>query len=222
MEHTSEDQDRLKTVPNSQRRSDDRQGEDHDRQTDRSKPSPTVHRVTVPEAAEILGITTDAVRSRMRRGKLRREEGEYGNVYVLLDTHNAPNGQDGPSTAEDYQGTGIPTGGNSRETVEDGPLVGELRERVRSLETQLDHERQANRENRRLLAAALERIPAIEAGDERESSVTATEGTDKGEELPRSSRRTYSAARGCIGSSSGRHEDNAERSKGSWRRLYNT
>jgi hypothetical protein len=139
----------------------------------------------VPEAAEILGITTDAVRSRMRRGKLRREEGEYGTVYVLLDTQNAPNGQDGPSTAEDGQGAGTPTGGNSRETVEDGPLVGVLRERVRSLETQLDHERQANRENRRLLAAALERIPAIEAGDERESSVTATEGTDRGEAPPK-------------------------------------
>ena len=185
MEHTSEDQDRLKTVPNSQRRSDDRQGEDHHRQADRPEPSPTVHRVTVPEAAEILGITTDAVRSRMRRGKLRREEGEYGTVYVLLDTQNAPNGQDGPSTAEDDQSTGTPTGANSRETVEDGPLVEELRERVRSLETQLDHERQANRENRRLLAAALERIPAIEAGDEREASVTVTEGTDRGEAPPK-------------------------------------
>jgi len=187
MEHTSEDQDRLKTVPNGQRRSSERRGDDHDRQTDRPEPSPTVHRVTVPEAAEILGITTDAVRSRMRRGKLRREEGEYGTVYVLLDAkdaHDGQDGQDGHSTGEDGRGTGTPTGGNSRETVEDGPLVGELRERVRSLETQLDHERQANRENRRLLAAALERIPAIEAGDEQESPVTATEGTDRGKAPP--------------------------------------
>jgi hypothetical protein len=137
--------------------------------------------MTVPEAAEILGITTDAVRSRMRRGKLRREEGEYGTVYVLLDAKDA---QDGHPTAEDGHGTGSPTGGNSRETLEAGPLVGELRERVRSLETQLDHERQANRENRRLLAAALERIPAIEAGDEQESPVTATEVTDRGKAPP--------------------------------------
>lgn len=184
MEHTSEDQDRLKTVPNGQRRSDDRRGDDHDRQTDRPEPSPTVRRMTVPEAAEILGITTDAVRSRMRRGKLRREEGEYGTVYVLLDAKDAHDGQDGHPTAEDGHGTGTPTGGNSRETVEHGPLVGELRERVRSLETQLDHERQANRENRRLLAAALERIPAIEAGDEQESPITATEGTDRGKAHP--------------------------------------
>ena len=187
MEHTSEDQHRLKTLPNGQRRSSARRGDDHDPQTDRPEPSPTVHRMTVPEAAEILGITTDAVRSRMRRGKLRREEGEYGTVYVLLDAkdaHDGQDGQDGHSTGEDGRGTGTPTGGNSRETVEDGPLVGELRERVRSLETQLDHERQANRENRRLLAAALERIPAIEAGDEQESPVTATEGTDRGKASP--------------------------------------
>jgi hypothetical protein len=184
MKHTSEDQDRLKTVPNGQRRSSDRRGDDHDRQTDRPEPSPTVRRMTVAEAAEILGITTDAVRSRMRRGKLRREEGEYGTVYVLLDAKDGHDGQDGHPTAEDGHGTGTPTGGNSRETVEHTPLVGELRERVRSLETQLDHERQANRENRRLLAAALERIPAIEAGDEQESPVTATEGTDRGKEAP--------------------------------------
>jgi hypothetical protein len=123
----------------------------------------------------------------MRRGKLRREEGEYGTVYVLLDpkdAHDGQDGQDGQPTAEDGQWTGTPTAGNSRETVEDGPLVGELRERVRSLETQLDHERQANRENRRLLAAALERIPSIEAGDEQESPVTATEGTDRGKAPP--------------------------------------
>jgi hypothetical protein len=59
------------------------------------------------------------------------------------------------------------------------------------LRDQLDKEREANRENRRLLAAALERIPAIEAppdtpsentAEERESPVTASEegGNSKG------------------------------------------
>lgn len=200
MEHTSEDQDRLKTVPNGQRRSSDRPGDDYDRHIDRPEPSPTVRRVTVPEAAEILGITTDTVRSRMRRGKLRREKGEYRTVYALLDAKDAPDGQDGHPTADEGHGTGTPTRGSSRELVEDGPLVGELCERVHSLEIQLDHERQADRENHRLLAAALERIPTIEAGDERESPVTATEGTDRGEVL-QSSRSTHSAARGCTVSS---------------------
>ena len=38
-------------------------------------------------------------------------------------------------------------------------LISEMRERVASLERQLESERQANSEHRRLLAAALERIP---------------------------------------------------------------
>src|SRR5215203_815623 len=38
-------------------------------------------------------------------------------------------------------------------------LIGDLRDRVRSLEEQLREERRANDENRRLLLAALERIP---------------------------------------------------------------
>src|SRR5215218_5637555 len=43
-------------------------------------------------------------------------------------------------------------------------LISEMRERISSLERQLEAERQANSEHRRLLAAALERIPpALEA-----------------------------------------------------------
>jgi hypothetical protein len=41
--------------------------------------------VTVVEAASILGVTPDAVRSRLRRGTLRKETGEDGTVYVRLD-----------------------------------------------------------------------------------------------------------------------------------------
>jgi len=57
-------------------------------------------------------------------------------------------------------------------------LIAELQDRVRSLE-------EANRENRRLLAAALERIPAIEPSAEtRESPETATDAEDRVEHRP--------------------------------------
>jgi hypothetical protein len=42
-------------------------------------------------------------------------------------------------------------------------LVEVLREQVEDLRARLDREQEANRENRRLLAAALERIPELEA-----------------------------------------------------------
>jgi len=43
------------------------------------------------------------------------------------------------------------------------PLVEALQERIQSLERQLERAEARDREGRRLLAAALERIPAIEA-----------------------------------------------------------
>jgi len=45
-------------------------------------------------------------------------------------------------------------------------LIAELRDRVRSLDDQLGQEREANRENRRIIAALTSRIPAIEAPQE--------------------------------------------------------
>jgi hypothetical protein len=42
-----------------------------------------IHLVTVPGATTILGVTPDAVRSRLGRGKLRREQGEEGAVSIL-------------------------------------------------------------------------------------------------------------------------------------------
>src|SRR5215204_6241408 len=46
---------------------------------------PTDRHVTVVEAATILSITPDAVRSRLRRGTLRKDRGPDGEVLVVLD-----------------------------------------------------------------------------------------------------------------------------------------
>jgi excisionase family DNA binding protein len=96
-------------------------------------------RMTVHDAARRLGISEDAVRMRVKRGTLAAER-EGGRLYVLL--------------------TPDPTTERTDRTEE---LIDELRQRTRSLEEQLREERCANDEHRRLLAAALERIPALEA-----------------------------------------------------------
>ena len=108
------------------------------------------HRLTVAQAAHRLGITKGAVRSRIKRGTLATVK-EAGRVYVVWIG--------GTSGANHAPHTDEPTGAPSdqRELIED------LRDHITELRQQLASEREANRENRRLLAAALERIPAIEA-----------------------------------------------------------
>jgi len=134
-----------------------------------------VARYTVDQAADILGISTGAVRSRLSRGTLRSVK-ESGTVYVLLPDDML---RDANRDATDTQADIPPSDG--------GALTSELRDRLRYVEGQLEAERQAHAEARRLLAAALERIPAIEAPQEASESLeTATEEADRVE--PRSGR----------------------------------
>jgi hypothetical protein len=93
-------------------------------------------RVTLREAAEVLGVSKEAVRKRVIRGTLRSEVGEDGRRYVCLDV-----------------------GGDEAPTGESSALISEMRGRIEDLRGQLEAERQAHAEARRLLAAALERIP---------------------------------------------------------------
>jgi hypothetical protein len=122
--------------------------------------TPYVRRTTVAEAATVLGISAEAVRGRIRRGTIPVER-EGGTVYVLLE-------------GEPQDRT---TGDQSRTTADQPDdrtdlLIAELQDRVRSLE-------EANRENRRIIAALTSRIPAIEAPQE------ATGGAETVEEEPK-------------------------------------
>jgi len=134
----------------------------------------TGRRLSVAEAASELGTTSEGVRSRIKRGTLQAERAS-GRVWVILE--GAP-----PRTgAAPPQPDAAPPGDRAGDTTE---LVDELRARVSSLERQLDLERDANRENRRLLAAALEHIPALEAPtDEPEPPETGKEEPESVEPL---------------------------------------
>jgi hypothetical protein len=89
-------------------------------------------RVDLREAAEILETSVDAVRKRIQRGTLESEKAD-GKVYVWLD--------DGAPRSDT------------------DALISEMRAHNETLREQLEVERQAHAEARRLLAAALERIP---------------------------------------------------------------
>ena len=134
-------------------------------------------RVTVAEAAEILGITVEAVRGRIKRGTLEHER-DSGTVYVLLDRRSYDQSADRPRPGSDQTA--------DRLQSDSSALISAKDETIAALRDQLEAERQAHAEARRLLMAALERIPPqIEApSDERESPQPARKEPEGAEPHP--------------------------------------
>jgi hypothetical protein len=130
---------------------------------DRTK---TGRHYTVPEAAELLGLTVEAVRGRIKRNKLRSSK-EDGTVYVYLDIDQIPTSQQ-----PDEDQTAAPT-----------ELVEVLKDQLAYMRDQLEAEREANRENRRIIAALTSRIPELSPPAQEEPS-EATEAPETATEQP--------------------------------------
>lgn len=113
-------------------------------------------RVTVAEAARRLGISEPAVRARIQRGTLQSERVD-GTVYVRITAYSTPH--DTPSTTL---------------AAKDAHIA--------DLRAQLEAERQAHEQTRRLLGGALERIPALAAPETSDTgaqdAATVQEGYD--------------------------------------------
>ncbi len=133
-------------------------------------------RVTVPEAAALLGITPDAVRSRLRRGTLQRDEAPDGTVLVVLD------GDGLDASATDHQ--------TDQPTVS---YINALKSHIETLEGEVQAWREEARRKDHLLAAALERIPMLEEAppEPRDAPEEAPEGRGRGEVPPEQERRSW-------------------------------
>src|SRR5829696_8902718 len=106
--------------------------------------------MTVAEAARALGISESAVRKRVKRGKLEHERTPDGRLLVYLNS--------------------AATSATGRERVLDEShdakterYVRGLEDRVEHLRNELDQEREANRQNKLIIAALEERIAELEA-----------------------------------------------------------
>ena len=95
-------------------------------------------RLTVPEAATVLGVTVDAVRGRIRRGTLPSEHDEHGKVYVWIDAPEAD--RPGPSETGER-----PSGASQGPSAGREELVESLLEQVAYMREQLAEEREARR-----------------------------------------------------------------------------
>ena len=159
--------------------------------TGQATSKPTNQHVTVADAALLLGISEDAVRSRLRRGTLRRETGKDGTVFVVLGTDRQATNQRPANDRSTDQQTNQPTTSQATDASDaDGEryqdeLLEVLRDEVSHLRDQLDRERDASAELRRIVAGLVQRVPELEAAPEvARSPETASEGTDRGDLLP--------------------------------------
>jgi len=176
---------------------------------------------TVKEAGEILGISPEAVRARLKRGTLHRETGEDGTVLVRLYADPSDNGHNGASdrmgdrtggtsgwTSDGSDGW---TSGGSDASHSSPARVEELREEVAFLRGELRWEREVRVEEKRrhdtIVLQLAQRIPELEAP--RDGPETAPRRSRRVAAMvtmyTRALRSPHRAVRGCIGSSSGRN-----------------
>jgi excisionase family DNA binding protein len=149
----------------------------------------TQDRVTIQEAAERLGVKDDAIRKRIQRGTLRHEKTPEGRVFVWVDAASDAT-QD---TAQDRY----------RDASQDALLTAKD-ETIAALREQLAQANERDRENRRIIAALTQRIPAIEAPPD--SAPDAPQAPEPGEEQQ---------GRGTVGS-----EPQAATQRPWWRRVF--
>jgi excisionase family DNA binding protein len=142
---------------------------------------PVIDRITVPEAAKLLGITQSAVHKRISRGQIRWEKTEEGRTYVFL----TPSDIDGQG--HDKSTDRVP------DTSTKDELISELRDRVHSLESQLERRDEEMRRKDVLLVNMTDAMKALTGATEtppepRESPVSrsgdtgSTEAPSQGEQ----------------------------------------
>jgi hypothetical protein len=118
----------------------------------------TTRRTTVRDAAELLGVSEHAIRQRIRRNTLKADKDEDGRVHVYLDLDAELSAERPPDGSPDIDPVHL------------------LQEQNRMLREQLEEAHAANRENRRIIAGLVQRVPELEAASEpRDAPVSAAE-----------------------------------------------
>jgi predicted ArsR family transcriptional regulator len=102
--------------------------------------------VTQQEAARELGISTEAVRMRVRRGSLESSKDDQGRVVVWAVSDRTQSSQE-----------------TARQPDE---LVEALEDRIESLERSLEHERESSRRKDSIIMQMAQRMPELEASED--------------------------------------------------------
>jgi hypothetical protein len=130
-----------------------------------------IKRVTVREAAMLLGVSEGAVRKRVDRGTLEHDKGKDGKVYVYLPT-------------------GVRDGVDASTTLESNALISEMKERVAFLEEEL-RRKDAILMNMTETMKALSSAVSEASPEPRESPVTSSQEQGNGDHRPEQGRRSW-------------------------------
>jgi hypothetical protein len=176
-------------------------------------PGEARRRVTVAEAAEILGITAEAVRTRIKRGRLdsiKEPPDRTGTVFVLLPTDLT-----GPNTDPAMKGQDQTTDQTHPQPLLEAKdeTIEELRDRVASLERQLDARQEEIRRRDILLANLVERVPQLEAPSEPRESPATSDPT-------RTPPDTSGGAHGATEHREGQESQVGGEPRSIWRRIF--
>ncbi len=117
-------------------------------------------RVDLQKAAEILGISSDAVRKRAKRGTLEHETGADGRLYVWVDG-GEPDGRTPPGGEED------------RDRL------------IEFLRSELEAWQEEARRKDHIIAALTQRIPELEPAPEPREAPVRTSEDGAGGDAPR-------------------------------------
>src|SRR5215212_9588160 len=206
-------------------------------------------RMTVQEAAAALGITVEAVRGRMHRGKYGREKTEDGRVYVVLTPHQLPNSRERSADRSESAQTTVQPESEERSsdrssTVrersgEREDLVEDLRDHIAFLRAELEarneeirrreeeHREEARRKDT-IIAQLTQRIPELEPPreaprEDRESSQPASQefhGTHAPPIPEHTATRPESDEHTVYGTSRQEAEESLQRRSSWWRRFF--
>lgn len=151
--------------------------------------------VDLREAAELLGISTEAVRKRATRGSLRSEKRDDGRVVVWVDEGRTEGGHQAQGEASENSGA----------------LVEVLTEQVAYLKAQLDIRTEELRRKDHIIAGLVERVPELEAPAEPPASHQASEEAAQG---------STNGAGGPRPQADGAEAQNGSEHVGWWRRWF--
>lgn len=147
----------------------------HDSYRDESPDGP-VERLTVAEAARRLGVTSDAIRKRIKRETIRHDNDPDGRVHVYLDVT--------PKVwrrIEDKSTDG--SGDTSRDASDDESredLVDVLRDQIEMLRGELEDWKEEARRKDTIIMQLAKRVPELEATSEsRDAPETASPRSDR-------------------------------------------